>query len=79
MFNFRSVKAKDSATALQALEGVRGKLQLALRLLSNEDDDVSAGVSTFLHDYLTTLKQLGSLDAEQKQFVLVGQPLQYSF
>ncbi|XP_068442409.1 exportin-T [Clinocottus analis] len=54
---------KDSAEALQAVEA---KVPLLLQLLAHEDDDISANIVGFCHEYLQVLKQLPQLTDQQK-------------
>lgn len=47
--------AKDAAETLQATEA---KVPLLLQLLVHEDDDISANIVGFCHEYLHVLKQV---------------------
>ena len=70
--NCRLLKAKDAVNGRITLKALEGKLPMMLKLLRNDDDDVSAAVATLAHDYLAVLKQLCPLNAMQKEFVLVS-------
>ncbi|XP_064174772.1 exportin-T [Anguilla rostrata] len=59
-------KAGDPKHSQDTLQAVEAKVQLMLRLLSHEDDDISANVVGFCYDYLHVLKQLPILTDQQK-------------
>ncbi|XP_061662329.1 exportin-T isoform X2 [Syngnathoides biaculeatus] len=59
-------KAGSGQDASAALDALEAKVAPALRLLAHPDDDISANVVAFCHDYLHVLKQLPELSDGQK-------------
>ncbi|KAJ8245570.1 hypothetical protein GJAV_G00272180 [Gymnothorax javanicus] len=59
-------KAGDLKNSQEALQAMEAKIQLTLRLLAHEDDDISANMVGFCYDYLHVLKQLPTLTDQQK-------------
>lgn len=55
-FLFRLTKANSSAQLDITTGAIERKFPLMLKFLGNEDDDVSAAVCSFAHDYVTMLK-----------------------
>ncbi|XP_077981134.1 exportin-T-like [Glandiceps talaboti] len=52
------IKARDNENAHKVFQAANSKLPLMLRFLGDEDDDISAAVTEYVHDYITTLKQI---------------------
>ena len=67
----RLLKAKELENAKVTFAALEQKLDVMLRLLGNEDDDVSGAVAPFAHDYMTLLKQVLPLSDNQKATVKV--------
>jgi len=67
----RLVKNNDEANGRISKQAVEAKLPYMLKFLAHTDDDVSANVAPFAHDYVTLLKQISSLSDCQKEFVKV--------
>lgn len=65
------VKNKDEVNARIARQAIEAKLPYMLKFLANSDDDVSANIAPFAHDYVTMLKQTVPLSDCQKEFVKV--------
>jgi len=65
------VKNNDEANGRISKQAVEAKLPYMLKFLAHTDDDVSANVAPFAHDYVTLLKQISSLSDCQKEFVKV--------
>ncbi|XP_064632186.1 exportin-T-like [Lineus longissimus] len=53
--------------AKECLVAVENKVPLMLTYLGNEDDDVSAAVAGFSHEYLDFLKQMTAISPKQKE------------
>ena len=68
----RLIKSQDVKMAEMAMKALENKLPMMLTLLGNGDDDISASVTQFAHDYLGLLKQLSKLSDQQKATVQVG-------
>ena len=54
-----------------AFEALQPKLPIMLKLLCNDDDDVSSTVVPFAHDYVSFLKQIVPLDNKQMTVIKV--------
>ncbi|XP_070558298.1 exportin-T-like isoform X2 [Ptychodera flava] len=52
------VKSGDQENTQKTFQAANNKVPLMLRFLGDEDDDISAAVIEFTHDYVTSLKQI---------------------